>query len=91
MGWILFEILKEAIRARNYFAHDCSLDLIYAPYRNAYKFNPDLPLIKEYLRKLAVGDYLVSRWTEEFHERESGVYVDKNQYLSNIEKWIFAK
>ena len=84
-----FETLKEAKDARNYFCHESLLPLIYAPYDNVYTFNPSWPIIREYAKKLAAGDYLVSRWSYEFHENESGAFKIGKEYISTIEEWIF--
>jgi hypothetical protein len=83
-----FQILKEAKDSRNYFCHESSLGLIYAPYGNIYELNPDLTLINEHVGKLAMGDYLVSKWAYEFHEKESGAFKNRDQYISSIKGWI---
>ena len=38
---------------------------------------------------IAKGDYLVSKWSYEFHEKKPGGFYDKNKYIDRILTWIF--
>jgi len=85
-----FEVLKTAKDSRNYICHECVLDLVYAPYGPKYRFTWDVELHRKHILSLAKGDYLVSRWSYEFHEKESGAFKSQDSYVSDIEGFIFG-
>jgi hypothetical protein len=84
------DILREAKESRNFICHECLIDLIYAPYPYA---NPqmNINLFKQHIVKVARGDYIVSRWSYEFHEKDSGALKNKEGYVSALEEWVFPK
>ena len=80
-----------AKNARNYVCHEMTLGLIFSPFGRQYHFAPDCIVLRSKLHDLAQGDYLVSRWSYEFHEKESGAFVDCDAYIKRIdERWVFA-
>lgn len=81
--------LRDAKDSRNFVCHECLLDLVHAPLGRAYQFDWDISLHRSHIARLAKGDYLVSRWAYEFHEKESGVFKDRNSYVASIERWVF--
>lgn len=85
-----FQTLKEAKDSRNFICHECALDLIYASYGSAYNFKLNSDLLRQHVIKLAMGDYIVSRWSYEFHEKNSGAFKDREQYLSTIKSWVLG-
>lgn len=80
--------IREAKESRNFVCHECLLSLIYAPYPCA-KPKIDLSLFRRHVGKIAIGDYLVSKWSYEFHEKDSGAFKNRERYVNAIEEWIF--
>jgi hypothetical protein len=64
------DILKNAKDSRNWIAHKLCSDCIL---KNIYTSNPayDIPIeLKKHVINVIKGDYLVSKWSYEFHEKE---------------------
>lgn len=53
------------------------------PYK--YEFNEELFL--QHLQCLAEGDYLVSKWTYNFHEKEAWLR-SRNSYVEEVKAWV---
>lgn len=85
-----FTVQKAAKDSRNFICHECVLDLVYAPFGPMYRFAWDVDLHREHVLALAKGDYLVSRWSYEFHEKESGAFVCQESYVADLERWVFG-
>lgn len=83
------EILKRAKDARNFICHESAINFIYSSIYNDKPFQWDLDKLKEAITTLAEGDYYISRWSYEFHEEESGCFMDKDIYTQKIFNWIF--
>jgi len=81
--------LRDAKDSRNFICHECLLDLVYAPFGRQYQFDWDISLHRTNIARLAKGDYLVSRWAYEFHEKDSGAFMDQDSYVASIERWVF--
>jgi hypothetical protein len=85
------QILQNARKSRNFIVHD-STDILISE-----SFNPsliiesrlDIKIFKNHIKKIAEGDFLVSKWSYEFHEKESGAFYKKGIYIEKIMKWIF--
>jgi hypothetical protein len=82
------ETLKTATASRNFICHECLLPLIHAPFGSQYRSSWDIDAHQAHVHSLAEGDYLVSRWSYEFHERESGAFKDKDAYVASIVSWV---
>lgn len=72
------EIAKDA---RNYICHEMSI-----PYIVNNKWDKDAHLQK--IIDLAEGDYLVTKWSSAFHERDNMYCPSKEDYLNEIINWI---
>jgi len=81
-------ILDEARKARNWIAHDSCYELIKKNISlNKADYKVDKKL-KENVIRLAKADFLVSKWSYEFHEKNSLYDVTEVSYIESILKWI---
>ncbi|MEW6359468.1 MAG: hypothetical protein AB1696_24235 [Planctomycetota bacterium] len=83
------DLVKGAKDSRNFICHECMLNLVYAPLGDGYSFDWDTDSHRKHIRHLAEGDYVVSRWTYEFHEKESGAFKNRDCYVTAVESWVF--
>ncbi|GEM_PF-1740367 len=84
------DTLKAAASSRNYICHDLLLDHIHTGFGRHYVRHWDERLHRERVVALAQGDYLVSRWSYEFHEKESGALIGREGYVERVVQWVFA-
>lgn len=83
------DILKKGKDSRNFICHESAVEFIYSSIYSKQIYNWDLAKFKEHIIAVATADYFVSRWIYEFQEVKSGYFVDKNNYVEKITKWIF--
>ena len=43
-----------------------------------------------HVRTLAIGDFVVSRWSYEFHEKESAYFMSQDEYVGTMDRWVFT-
>lgn len=82
------KILKEAKLSRNWIAHELCTDNI-----SDYFIKTDLKLkipveLKHNVINLIKGDYLVSKWSYEFHEKEALYFYDEDFHVDKILNWL---
>lgn len=82
--------LKAVAGSRNYICHELLLDQIHTGVGTQYQKRWDEQLHRMHVRTLAHGDYLVSRWSCEFHEKDSGRFVNRHCYVDRVVDWVFA-
>ncbi len=82
-----FEILNNAKESRNFIAHESTEKFISCSMCSKDYFYKQTDFEKHIIN-IAEGDYLVSKWSYEFCEKESGDFFDKNKYIKNILNWI---
>jgi hypothetical protein len=82
-------IINDAKNSRNWIAHDlCEKNIINNLTTQSAIY--ELPVdFHDHVLNIIEGDYLVSKWSYEFHEKESGAFFDKSTYIADIFKWIY--
>lgn len=83
--------LHSARESRNFICHDLLKDFISASYVQQSKYTFDKKALTKHLQNIAIGDYIVSRWSYEFHEKESGYFKDKENYVQTLVSWAIDK
>jgi hypothetical protein len=81
-------LLKKGKDSRNFICHEFLKDLILASFSSKKGYNPDLKILKTHIRNIATADYLVSKWSYEFHEKESGDFFDQEKYVKGLIDWV---
>lgn len=84
------EILKDAKGSRNFICHELLKDFVSASFAQSKKYELDKRKLLNHIINIAKGDYLVSKWSYEFHEKKPGGFYDKNKYIDRISTWIFS-
>jgi hypothetical protein len=82
--------LKAATASRNFICHECLLPLVHAPVGPHYQDSWEIEVHRARILSLAEGDYLVSRWSYEFHEKEWGGFKDRSTYVNGVLSWTFG-
>lgn len=75
--------LDRAKDARNWIVHESGLQAIYG------SGEPGEQAFTCAVLQVARGDFLVSRWSYEFHEKESGT-KDEQEYVNTIRQWLWS-
>jgi hypothetical protein len=85
------QILQNAKKSRNFIVHDSTDILISESFSSSLIIESrlDIKIFKDHVKKIAEGDFLVSKWSYEFHEKESGAFYKKGIYIEKVMKWIF--
>jgi len=84
------DALKAAAKSRNFVCHELLLDQIHSGFGSQYRRRWDEESHRSHVRTLALGDYLSSRWSYEFHEKKSGAFIGRDDYVDRIVSWVFA-
>ena len=85
------KILTDAKNSRNFICHEIMNDFIFLHNGRNEVVNQFNDRLFFHIQNLARGDYLVSRWSYEFYEKESGYFFDEKKYIKEIETWIDNK
>ena len=85
------DTLKSAKDSRNYICHESEIDLIFAPVGPSYKWNHDETKLKQHIGNIVEGDFIVSTCSYEFHEKESGLFKDRNLYVKTLTNWVLRE
>lgn len=85
------QILQNAKKSRNFIVHDSTGILISESFSPSLIIESrlDIKIFENHVKKIAEGDFLVSKWSYEFHEKESGAFYKKGIYIEKVIKWIF--
>jgi hypothetical protein len=76
--------LNHARDARNWIVHQSGLGVLF---RNEELSAEQLILN---ITKVARGDFLVSRWSYEFYEKEAFNWIREQDYIDMIVKWVIG-
>lgn len=82
------KILKDAKNSRNWIAHNSFNECIL---NNFHESKNETSIDKEFNRNIVniiSADYLVSKWSYEFYEKESGSFFSEEGYRKNILDWL---
>jgi len=82
-------ILDDARKSRNYICHESELSLIHATHGPMYRWNLKRDELRKNIVNIAKGDYLVSKWSYEFHEKLPSSFKDKTPYVDSLLNWVF--
>ena len=85
------QILKDAKDSRNFIVHNSAQDLISWSFSSSATNKLDLQVFTNHIINVAEGDFLVSKWSYEFHEKEPGAFYNKDRYIKKMVKWILSK
>ncbi|MCF8564696.1 hypothetical protein LLE49_08040 [Alicyclobacillus tolerans] len=75
-------ILNQARISRNWIVHRSGLEAVFA---NGEIDNEQLVF---HIRKIARGDFLVSSWSYEFHEKDTCNWKVEQEYIEMIVRWV---
>lgn len=75
--------LNGARESRNWVAHQSGLGVVFASHGVV-----DIDELVRNVTNVVRGDFLVSRWSYEFHEKESGNWKSEQDYLDMILNWL---
>jgi hypothetical protein len=76
------EILQHARISRNWLIHQSGLNTLF---RNV-ELNTEQLIF--HVTNVIKGDFLVSKWSYEFYEKESNPWITENEYVDMVLKWI---
>ena len=78
-------ILDKGTKSRNWLVHQCCKKLIA---ENVTRTKPkiDISDFPFHIQNLLAADFLVSKWSFEFHEKERA-YISKEKYIDSILEW----
>jgi len=84
------EILKNAKDSRNWIAHsmcdECITDNL-----NSNISNSTMPTeIEKHFVNIIEGEYLVSKWSHDFHDKETAIGFTKDEYIQRMKDWFYS-
>jgi hypothetical protein len=82
------QVIENAREARNYICHQLIIPLVFADSQQGNSSIQVVDRLRQEVRNLAIGDYLVSRWAYEFFEKQSGSFMDKDSYVARLGAWV---
>src|SRR5579875_3145356 len=74
--------LTEQRISRNWIVHRSGLEVVFG----SGKINSEQLVF--HVTQIARGDFLVSRWSYEFHEKQTGNWKNEQEYIDMIMKWL---
>jgi hypothetical protein len=80
--------LRKGKDSRNFICHEFLKGLIAASFSYKMGYKPDLKLLKTHIRNIATADFIVSKWSYEFHEKRSGDFFDQEGYVNGLIDWV---
>lgn len=83
--------LVAAKDSRNSICHDSMQQLAHSWDANSGGLDWDTEHNRHHVRALAHGDYIISRWSYEFHEKQSGAFKQRDAYVSQVVAWVFGE
>ena len=83
------QILDKGIKGRNWIAHEGCGDIIQSHFANK-PAEIDTGILTQHLEGILTADWLMSKWSYEFHEREPAPYIDKQGYISGVCRWVLS-
>ena len=81
-------ILKKGKDSRNFICHEFLKGLIASSFSEKEGYKYDLKLLKTHLNNIATADFIVSKWSYEFHENKSGDFIDQDKYIKGLIDWV---
>jgi hypothetical protein len=78
-------ILHNGRKSRNWIAHQIGENIIF----NSKFSKEDIEKCESHVIHLGKADFMVSKWSYEFHEKEPNNYIGEENYIKMICKWVF--
>ena len=84
-----FQCLDLAKQSRNWLVHESCTELITSHFSGRNK-TLTLPVeFREHVKTVVRGDFLVSKWSYQFHEKETAPWFRQDTYVERVVKWVF--
>ena len=82
------QTLITAKDSRNWIVHESCIDNIALNVMGRNVIYEVPKELKNKIIEIIKGDYIVSKWSYEFHEKESAYFFDEEKYIQSILNWL---